>query len=136
MKLVFRLHNAQQGHDILRRAWDMAKPHLIAGTTLALTIATETRSTAQNSLMWAALTDVSEQVVWHGRRLTAEEWKHVFSASLKRQDVVPGLDGGFVVLGQSTSQMTKREMTDLIDLIHAFGAQHGVTFHEPAAEPA
>lgn len=136
MKWIWRMHNAQQGHEVARRAWDMAKPHLMAGTALVMTVATETRSTAQNSLMWAALTDVSEQVVWHGRRLTAEEWKHVFSASLKRQDVVHGLDGGFVVLGQSTSQMTKREMTDLIDLIHAFGAQHGVTFTEPAAEPA
>lgn len=87
-----------------------------------------TRTIDQNSKLWACLADVSKQVVWHGRKLTSEEWKHVFSASLKRQDVVIGLDGGFVVLGQSTSSMSKKELCDLIELIHAFGSEHGVIF--------
>ena len=90
----------------------------------------QTRSTEQNRRLWAMLGDVSDQVVWHGRKLTSEEWKHVFSASLKRQDVVPGLDGGFVVLGLSTSKMTVSEMSDLQTLIEAFGAQQGVHFAE------
>lgn len=136
MKRTYTLHNPQQAADIAARMLEHARPHLIAGQRLVVTVAPETRTLAQNALLWAALTDVSEQVVWHGRRLQPAEWKHVFSASLKRQDVVPGLDGGFVVLGQSTSAMTKRELGDLIDLIHAFGAQHGVEFTEPVAEPA
>lgn len=89
-----------------------------------------TRTLDQNARLWAMLTDVSQQVDWYGRKLTQEEWKHVFTASLKRQDVVPGLDGGFVALGQSTSKMTKRELGDLMDLISAFGAQHDVVFHD------
>jgi len=80
--------------------------------------------------MWSSLVDIANQVVWHGRKLTSEEWKFVFSASLKKQEVVVGLDGGFVVLGQSTSKMTKREMSDLLELIYAFGAQQGVKFNE------
>jgi len=48
--------------------------------------------------------------------------------------MVPNIDGnGFVNLGRSSSDLSKAEMTDLIDLIHAFGANHGVTFQEPAA---
>ena len=74
------------------------------------------------------LADVSKQVDWHGRKLSPEDWKHVFSASLKKQDSVPGIDSGFVVLGQSTSKMTKAEMSDLQTLIEAFGAQQGVRF--------
>lgn len=74
------------------------------------------------------LTEISDQVDWYGRKLTPEEWKHVFSASLKKQDVVPGLDGGFVVLGLSTSRMTKGEMSDLQQLMEAFGAERGVKF--------
>lgn len=89
-----------------------------------------TRTLEQNARLWAMLTDVSRQVNWYGRNLSAEEWKHVFSASLKRQDVVPGLDGGFVALGLSTSRMSKRELSDLMELISAFGAQHGVVFHD------
>lgn len=89
-----------------------------------------TRSLDANAAMWAMLTDISEQVVWHGRKLDQTSWKHIFTSSLKKQDVVPGLDGGFVVLGQSTSSMTKQEMADLLELIAAFGAQQGVKFKQ------
>lgn len=101
-----------------------------------VTVSEPTRNLEQNAAMWAMLTDVSEQVVWHGRRLSPESWKHIFSSSLKKQDVVPGLDGGFVVLGQSTSSMTKREMSDLLELIQAFGAQHDVHFNHTEKETA
>jgi hypothetical protein len=94
-----------------------------------------TRSTEQNAKLWAALTDLAEQVNWHGQRLTKEEWKDVMTAGLKRQKVVPGIDGGFVVLGSQTSRMSKGELSDLLELIAAFGAQHEVTFSEPHCEP-
>ena len=87
-----------------------------------------TRSLDQNARMWAMLADVAKQVEWYGRKLTPEAWKCVFSASLKKQDVVPGLHGDFVVLGQSTSQMTIREMGDLMELVAAFGAERDVRF--------
>lgn len=87
-----------------------------------------TRSLEQNAALWARLNEIAGQVVWHGRRLDAESWKTMFTASLKKQDVVPGLDGGFVVMGSSTSKMTKAEMSDLLELIAAFGAQHNVRF--------
>lgn len=99
---------------------------------LVVTIQERTRSLDQNAKLWACLNDISEQVNWHGRKLTSEEWKHVFTAALKKQDVVPGLDGGFVVLGQSTSRMTVGEMRDLIELISAFGAEQGVSFGDDA----
>ncbi|MDU2939978.1 MAG: recombination protein NinB [Enterobacteriaceae bacterium] len=86
-----------------------------------------TRSIDQNSKLWAILGDVSSQVEWHGRKLNPESWKHIFTAALIKQDVVPNLTGdGFVVLGQSTSRMTVSQMRDLIELIHAFGAERNV----------
>ncbi len=94
----------------------------------AVIIRPPTRSLDQNAKLWAALTDVSRQVVWHGRKLDPESWKHVFTAALSKQDVVPGIEGGFVVLGKSTSKMTKAEMAELIELITAFGVQQGVAF--------
>ncbi len=96
---------------------------------LVIEIKEMTRSLAQNSMLWACLTDIAEQVVWHGRKLSKEDWKHVLSAALYQQDVVPNLNGdGFVVLGKSTSKMTVREMRDLIELAQAFGAEQGVKF--------
>lgn len=50
------------------------------------------RSLDQNAKLWACLTDVSRQVEWYGQKLTPEEWKDVFSASLRKAKVVPGLD--------------------------------------------
>lgn len=96
---------------------------------LVIEIKEMTRSLAQNALFWAVMTDIAEQVVWHGRKLSKEDWKHVLSAALYQQDVVPNIDGnGFVVLGKSTSKMTVREMRDLIELAQSFGAQQGVKF--------
>jgi len=34
------------------------------------------------------------------------------------------------VVGLSTSQMTIAEMSEMIELAHAFGADKGVTFHD------
>lgn len=97
-----------------------------------VTFRPQTRTLVQNARLWAMLADVSRQVVWYGKKLSPESWKCVFSASLKKQDVVPGLNGDFVVLGQSTSRMSIKEMSDLMELIAAFGAERGVTFSEPA----
>lgn len=92
------------------------------------------RSLDQNAKLWPMLDDVARQVEWYGQYLTKEEWKDVFTAALKRQKVVPGLEGGFVVLGTSTRRMSKREFSELIELIYAFGAERGVRWSEPAQE--
>ena len=91
------------------------------------------RTMPQNDKMWACLTDVAGQVLWHGVRLTADDWKLLFLDALKRElRMAPNIDGtGFVNLGRSSSDLSKEEMSALIELIHMFGAQHGVTFKEP-----
>ena len=96
------------------------------------------RSLPQNDRMWAMLTDVATQLKWHGVTLAPDDWKLVFLDALKRElRVVPALDGrGMVNLGRSSSDLTKDEMTELMDLIEAFGARHGVQFHEtPSSAP-
>jgi hypothetical protein len=98
----------------------------------AVTLSEPTRTLDQNARLWASLTDVSQQVNWYGKKLTPEDWKHIFSSSLRKLEVVPNLDGtGFVALGLSTSRMSKRELSDLIELINAFGAENGVIWTEP-----
>lgn len=96
---------------------------------MVLELREEKRSDAQNRRLWAMLTDISQQVEWYGKKLSPTDWKHVFSSSLKKLEVVPNLDGtGFVALGMSTSQMTKAEMSDMQTLMEAFGAERGVKF--------
>ncbi len=92
------------------------------------------RTTPQNDLMWARLTEISRQVEWYGEKRTTDDWKDMFTASLRKARVVPGLDpGSFVVLGLRTSDMGAEEMGNLLDLIDAFAAERGVTFKESAA---
>ena len=78
--------------------------------------------------MWALLRDISQQVVWHGQKLDSESWKNIFSASVQGQRSVPGLDGGFVVLGISTRNQSKAWFSDMFDVMEAFGADRGVRF--------
>ena len=127
-RISLSLWEPNQAHAAILHAWRTAKVWIKDGHRFTLEIRPEKRSDAQNRRLWAMLSDISRQVDWHGHRLTAEEWKDVFSAALKRTKVVPGLDGGFVVCGQSTSKMTKAEMAELQTLMEAFGAERGVRF--------
>jgi sugar phosphate isomerase/epimerase len=87
--------------------------------------------------MWAKLTEISGQVDWYGQKLSPEDWKDMFTASLRKARVVPGLDAGsFVPLGMRTSDMTKDEMSDLLELISAFAAERGVVFSDDERELA
>jgi hypothetical protein len=85
------------------------------------------RNGAQNDRLNAMCGDVAKQVVWHGQRLTRDDWRHMFVASFRKgQKVVPGIDGGFVVLGASSRQLTEAECSEVIELLFAFGAEHNV----------
>ncbi len=129
MKITIQCWEPVQAHKAMTsQLWPQLKAALMAGHRMVLEVKPQTRSLEQNSRLWAMLTDISDQVEWYGRKLTPDDWKNVFTASLKKQDVVPGLDGGFVVLGLSTSKMTKAEMSDLQTLMEAFGAEKGVIF--------
>jgi hypothetical protein len=93
-----------------------------------------TRSLDQNAKMWAMLADLSRQIEWYGQSLTSDEWKDVLTAALKKQKAVPGIDGGFVVIGARTRNMTIREMSDLVELMYAFGAERDVKWTDPAPQ--
>lgn len=113
---------------------DDVKAMAKTGMIVEVRIGEQTRSRDQNSLLWAALSDISKQVPWHGMTLKPEDWKDIFTASLRQQRLVPGLDGGFVALGMRTSKMRKGEFSDLIEIMHAFGASHDVKWSERASD--
>lgn len=130
-KVSITLFNPVQAHQSITQTWmDYIKPFLVAGHRLTLEVKKQTRTNEQNALMWQLLTDISKQVNWYGNKLTPEEWKDVLSASLRKQRAVPGIDGGFVVLGLRTSKMTIAQMAEMIELCYAFGSQQGVKFDE------
>lgn len=93
----------------------------------------ESRTLEQNKLMWAMLADVAKKVIWYGKRLTAENWKDIFTSALSSIQVVPNLDGtGFVAVGMSTSRMSKKKFSELIELMYSFGNEKEVRWSDPA----
>lgn len=77
-------------------------------------------------MLWPLLTLASEKVDWYGQRLSPDDWKAMFTAALRKERVVPGINGGFVVLGQQTSRMDKQEFSELLELILAFLSERGI----------
>ena len=70
--------------------------------------------------------------------MSKEDWKDVLTANWKReQRIAQGIDGGIVMLGQRTSKMTMAQMSELIELMYAFGAERGVIWsHQQAQDRA
>lgn len=123
MKRVYRLVHATARQ---RAAQDVQS----APEGWVVTVSEPTRSLDQNAMLWPLLQAISKQVDWYGHKLTDEEWKDVLTAALKKEKVVPGINGGFVVLGQRTSKMGKKEFSELLELTLAFAAEKGVVIRE------
>lgn len=105
--------------------WIRLAPH---GTRV--TFQSSKRSTDQNSILWACLSEIAQKVEWHGLKLDADSWKLMFMHSLNSElRIVPSLDGkGFVNLGTSSSKLSKQEMSMLIELIMLFAAERELKF--------
>lgn len=123
------IHSREQAKFKLQEAFAWIKPLVDEGHRLNVVIKPETRSLAQNNLMWSCLTDLANQIKWCGKKMTPEGWKDFITAHIDGQDIVPNMDGtGFVTIGRgkSTSNMTIAEMTEVIEQCHAFGTLQGV----------
>lgn len=95
------------------------------------------RSLAQNAKMWAILGDISKQVEWPVNgvmsKLDAEDWKAIFTATVRQEvRMAAGINGGVVMLGRSTRKMSVQEMTDVIEFMHAFCAERQVILSDKA----
>jgi hypothetical protein len=90
------------------------------------------RSIEQNDRMWAMLTDIARQKEHVGRKFTTDQWKVLFLHACGREtQFLPALDGGaFVPYGQSSSDLSVPEMTDMIELMFKWGAENGVAWSD------
>ena len=84
MRLNKRLLNPQQAHAAIQEAWQWAKPHLIAGAEMEITVKRATRNTKQNALLHAMLTDIAMQHEWAGKLRDVECWKRLLTAAWLR----------------------------------------------------
>lgn len=92
-------------------------------------------SGAQRRLMWALLGEISAQHEHCGQKWDREAWKCAFLKMMgKKIDFMPSLDGdGVVAIGYKSSRLSKEEMSEMIERIYQFGAEHEVKFDDQAA---
>jgi hypothetical protein len=92
------------------------------------------RTLDQNARMWAALTDVAEQATHNGKRYSTKAWKVLFMHACGHEvQFLPSLDGSsFVPWNDSSSDLSKAEMSELIDFIQCWCAENGVVLHDEA----
>ena len=89
------------------------------------------RTQEQNDKMWAMISDVSRAKP-EGRRHTPEVWKALFMHACGHAvQFEQGLDGQPFPVGFRSSRLSKSQMSDLIEFIYSYGAQHGVVWSEP-----
>lgn len=102
-----------------------------------VTIAPQKRSTDQNAKLWAMIGDVAKAKP-EGRQWAPETWKAAFMHYLGHQvQFCEGLDNsGPFPLGFRSSQLTVRQMADLITCIQAYGDEHGVVWTDAGYEVA
>jgi hypothetical protein len=131
--LTINLANRQQAWDAIKlQLFPFLAAGLQAGKRWILTVKPETRSQAQNRLMWPLLEQFSQQLQWpvSGQMVTmdADDWKDVLTAAFRGETVrlAMGLNGGVVMLGQRTSKFTKAEFSEWIEFLYATAAQRGV----------
>jgi hypothetical protein len=118
--------------------WVMAAPERTIASLKGIK-----RTIPQNSRLWWLLTQVATQATWQGKKRTTDDWKDLFTGALKAAagglEAVQGLEGGLMILGLRTSQMSTTEMVELQDYIEAWCAKNGVVlpdFRDGRAEGA
>lgn len=92
-----------------------------------VTFAEPKRSLPQNDMLHAILTRLALRQTWHGQRLTVTDWKRLLTAGMDRElRLVPNIQGdGFIALGRPTSEMSKAELSDLIEYTKKTAADFG-----------
>jgi hypothetical protein len=101
-----------------------------------LNIRPATRSNEQNAKMWAMLSDISRAKP-EGRDLTTDKWKSLFMDAIGiPADWEPGINGGVVNVGYRSSRLSKEQMSEMIEQMYAYGAEHNVEWTEPQQEAA
>ena len=95
-----------------------------------VTVSPPNRSTQQNALFWALLGDLSAAKP-RGIVATPDEWKAlVMHAAGHEVQFQTGLDGRPFPVGFRSSQLSVKQMSDLIDWCRAFAAENGVALKQ------
>ena len=134
MKLELTKDNATA---LMANVWPKVKEALASGKQLTLEIKDAGKSRDQEKLYHELIGQIAKQAQHMGAKWDAESWKRLLVDSycrekgLKTGAVIPNLAGdGIVQLGMQTRNFTKEQASEFVEWLHAWGAEHGVTFEQ------
>ncbi len=105
---------------------------LAAPDDAVVNIREATRSLEQNDKMHAMLSDISRAKP-QGRMHTPDVWKALMMKACGHAvQFVMGIDGEPFPVGFRSSRLTKHQMSELIEFIYSYGAEHGVRWSDEA----
>lgn len=88
------------------------------------------RTGEQNDKMWAMIGDISRAKPM-ARRHTPDDWKAIImNACGWETQFLEGLDGRPFPSGFRSSNMTKAQMSTMIEWMYAFGAEHNIRWSD------
>jgi hypothetical protein len=123
--------NGPDDRERARRWVNQAKP----GTRVEFKGAQ--RTVEQNDRMWAMLTDVSRQHLIGGRKYTPDDFKVMFLTAYGEEvgleiRHLPAIHRtGMIPAGRSSSDLSVKEMSELIEWIFMWGAENGIVWSDP-----
>lgn len=125
MKQLFIL-----AHELARK--NAMQAVLEAPTGYAVEIKPKNRTLEQNSKLHVLIQEISQKVVWAGKKQEVETWKRLLTAAWLRArgepvEMLPAIDGyGVDVVFRPTSKLTVEEMSELIEYIQAWAVGQGI----------
>ena len=125
--------------QVFDRAMNAAREHLQGSQTLVMRITKPSRSIDQNAKFHALCGDLEKSnLTWAGKRRKLAEWKVLLvsghaTATKEGSEIVPGLEGEFVNIRESTAEMGKKRSASLLTYSIAFCDMQGVILTEPRA---
>ena len=105
-----------------------------------VSIARPTRSLVQNAKIHAIFSDVAKQKEFAGKKRTAEQWKVLMisahsTATKSGSEIVPGLEGEFVNIRESSASMSIARLNSLLEYMLCWCAQNDVKLTEVDSVP-
>jgi len=132
----FQLTDEKQAKALMTGLWPKVLKALQT-KQLTLEIKDATKSRHQEEKYHAMIGEVAKQAQHLGAKWDAESWKRLLvdqfckDNGLKTGAVIPNLAGdGIVQLGMQTRNFTKEQASEFVEWLHAWGAEHGVTYEQ------
>ena len=117
-------------HELARK--NAMQAVLESPTGYVVEIKPKNRTLEQNSKLHVLIQEISQKIIWAGKKQEVETWKRLLTAAWLRArgepvEMLPAIDGyGVDVVFRPTSKLTVDEMSELIEYIQAWAVEQGV----------